>query len=144
MFLLQNKAPYLPTNAQYVLAVLFPKTLRSKGGIIPWRTHPLNDVSLVEQHISWTMCSLDDASLTDVSRSMIEVRTCWASFKQYPSISQSVPKGRGPPIRDGLTKGRTSKGTYRPTYALYKGRNIRYFMFGDTTIRDDITLRPYF
>ena len=55
-----------------------------------------------------------------------------------------VRKGRSGTLspRDALFKGRVIQGPHRPKEKLSAGRNIRDFLFGDTSVGDDTKLHP--
>ncbi len=46
--------------------------------------------------------------------------------------------------RDASTKGSIVQGTHHPRYALSKGRKTGDFSFGDTSVRDENNITPYF
>ncbi len=130
------------------------KISRIKMGSLP----PLKLISQV-----WTFCSSGVHWFKSPATSHIESHRGIFLDKQSPtlpelatvlpnlshhkvSLSQRVGTHRSGTRcpRYASTKGIIVQGTYHPRDALSKGRKTRDFSFGDTSVRDENNIAPYF
>jgi hypothetical protein len=114
----------------------------SLGRGVPWPSRPLDEASL-GRGVPWTRRPLDEASLgrgvpgmrrpldDGVLKHWDRLSLCWVR------VRLGVP--RFSPGSGQIGEGRHGQGPRRPRDALSVGRNIRDFLFGDTSIGDTLS-----
>ncbi len=113
----------------------------SHGPCVPWTCVPNRCV----QALDYIKLLVVTSHFLGYDRCHISVCTASPlhSYPTYPSIRSACPNGSGHvDYRDVSSKGRIVPGTRRPRDELSKGRNIRYYSFGDTLSETKTTLHP--
>ncbi len=130
------KPLYRNTMADYAM-LIHPRPMcprpRPKilGCCIPWTKCPLAILPLTEPSHPFDWIERSDTRLPAAAR--------FSAAKRWSSMC-------GPSVHPCLTRSRVGKhrsGTQYPRDALFKGRNIQEFSFGDTSVGDTSTLHRY-